>query len=88
MHTADDSPDGVVHSPADQFRHDLKSPLTTVHGRAYLLSRSIRRSPSLADEERARMLEGLAAIEGAVQQMVIVIDGMGSDAAKNEAREP
>ena len=73
-----DDPD--VHSPLDPFdhlRHDLKTPLTTISGRAQLLSRAIHRSPSLADEERSRMLEGVATIEATVRAMVLVIDGIG-----------
>jgi signal transduction histidine kinase len=73
-----DDPD--VHSPLDPFdqlRHDLKTPLTTISGRAQLLGRAIRRSPSLTDEERARMLEGVATIGAAVRDLVPVIDGIG-----------
>ena len=66
--------------PLDQLRHDLKSPLTTIRGRAYLLARAVRRAPSLTDDERSRMLEGVAAIETAVAAMVVVIDGIDSDA--------
>ena len=65
--------------PFDQLRHDLKTPLTTIHGRAQLLARSVRRSPSLSDAERARLLEGLVAIEAAVRVMVTVIDAMGAE---------
>ena len=63
----------------DQLRHDLKSPLTTISGRAQLLSRAIRRSPSLTDDEQARMLEALGTIEAAVRTMVTRIDAMGRD---------
>jgi len=63
----------------DQLRHDLKIPLTTIHGRAHLLARSVRRSPSLRDAERMTMLEGVAAIEAAVRQMVTIIDGLGTE---------
>ena len=76
MRAADESPDGVVSDAVDQLRHDLKSPLTTIHGRAYLLARAVRRAPSLTEDERTRMLDGVAAIEEAVQAMVITIDGM------------
>ena len=56
MSAADDDPDGFVYGPFDQLRHDLKSPLTTIHGHAQLLARAIRRSPSLPEDEQARML--------------------------------
>ena len=65
--------------PLDRLRHDLKSPLTTIRGRAYLLARAVRRAPSLTEEERTRMLAGVAAIETAVTAMVVVIDGMDGD---------
>ena len=65
--------------PLDQLRHDLRSPLTTIRGRAYLLARAVRRAPSLTDDERTRMLAGVAAIEAAVAAMVVVIDGMDGD---------
>ena len=77
---APDDPD--VEPPPDlldQVRHDLKTPLTTISGRAYLVGRAIRRSPSLTDEEQARMLEGLATIEATVRAMVMVIDAMGRE---------
>ncbi len=63
----------------DRLRHDLRSPLTTIRGRAYLLARAVRRAPSLTEEERTRMLAGVAAIEAAVAAMVVVIDGMDGD---------
>jgi len=67
--------------PHDQLRHDLKTPLTTISGHAQLLGRAIRRSPSLTDEERGRMVESLATIEEAVRAMVTVIDAMGREGA-------
>ena len=65
----------------DQVRHDLKTPLTTISGHAQLVSRAIRRSPSLSDAERAKMLEGLAMIEAAVGAMVTIIDAMSRNSA-------
>jgi signal transduction histidine kinase len=65
--------------PLERLRHDLRSPLTTIRGRAYLLARAVRRAPSLTEEERARMLAGVAAIEMAVAAMVIVIEGIDGD---------
>ena len=67
------------YGPGDQLRHDLKTPLTTISGHAQLLTRAIRRSPSLAENERARMLESLATIEAAVREMVPMIDAMGRE---------
>ena len=80
MHPEDETYDGRLHDPRDQLRHDLKTPLTTIRGRAYLLARAVRRAPALTDDERARMLAGVAAIEGAVGEMVTVIDGIAGDA--------
>jgi signal transduction histidine kinase len=73
--------------PLDRLRHDLRSPLTTIRGRAYLLARAVRRAPSLTDEERARMLAGVAAIETAVATMVTVIDGLDDDPAPPDSDE-
>jgi signal transduction histidine kinase len=82
MHAADDSPDRFVYDAADQLRHDLLSPLTTISARAQFLERTIRRSPALADEERVTMLVGITAIEIAVQTMCAVIDGIGDEARR------
>jgi signal transduction histidine kinase len=80
MHAEDNAGDGYRLDPLDQLRHDLRSPLTTIRGRAYLLARAVRRAPSLSDDERTRMLDGVTAIETAVAAMVAVIDGIGGDA--------
>ena len=77
MPSADDSDVPPSLDPFDQLRHDLKSPLTTISGRAQLLSRSVRRSPSLTDEERARMVDALSTIEEQVRTMVSLIDALG-----------
>jgi signal transduction histidine kinase len=79
MPAADASPDGIVYDPLDQLRHDLKTPLTTISGHAYLLARSVRRSSSLSDEERTRMLDEVATIEAMVPGMVALIDAMGRE---------
>ena len=63
----------------DRLRHELRSPLTTIRGRAYLLARAVNRAPSLTDDERSRMLAGVAAIETAVTTMVTVIEGIDGD---------
>ncbi len=80
MHAADDSPDRFVYDAADQLRHDLLSPLTTLTARSQLLARAIRRSPTLTDEERVKMLVGITAIETAVQTLCAVIDAIGDEA--------
>ena len=79
MCAADDSPDGVVYDAADQLRHDLLSPLTTISARTQLLARDIRRSPSLTENERVKMLASLTAIETAVQTLCAVIGGMRNE---------
>jgi signal transduction histidine kinase len=81
MPAADDSPDEFVYDAADQLRHDLKTPLTIIRGRASLLARAVRRAPSLTDEERTRMLDGVAAIETAVTAMVVAIDALRDEHA-------
>ena len=70
-----------LYGPGDQLRHDLKTPLTAISGHAQLLTRAIRRFPSLAENERARMLESLATIEAAVRVMVAMIEAMGREGA-------
>ena len=63
--------------PADSFdelRHDILNPLATIRGRAQLLIRAIERSISLEEDERARLLRGLAAIDQAVLTLVEVLD--------------
>lgn len=82
MSTADDAFDGINPAPLDQLRHDLKSPLTTIHGRAQLLERAIRRSPALPEDERARMLTAVIAIETAVRAMVPLIDSVNDAGAE------
>jgi signal transduction histidine kinase len=79
MHAADDSPDRFVYNAADQLRHDLLSPLTSISARSQLLARAIRRSPTLTDEERVKMLVGITAIETAVQTLCAVIDTIGEE---------
>ena len=74
-------------NPLDRLRHDLRSPLTTIRGRAYLLARAVRRAPSLTEEERARMLTGVAAIETAVATMVTVIEGLDGDHTRPDSDE-
>jgi signal transduction histidine kinase len=81
MPCADNADDVPPPDALDHLRHELKTPLTTIRARAQLLGRAIRRSPSLADDEQARMLESLDTIEQAVQTMVRAIDAMGRDGA-------
>ena len=87
MHPEDETYDGRLHDPRDQLRHDLKSPLTTIRGRAYLMARAVRRAPSLTDEERMRMLDGVAAIETAVAVMVDVIDALRNEPTEGDSDE-
>ena len=81
MPSADDPDVRPPLDPFDHLRHDLKSPLTTISGRAQLLARAVRRSSSLTDEERGRMLEALATIEEQVRTMVSLIDALRRDGA-------
>jgi signal transduction histidine kinase len=74
----DDTPP-PPYDPVDQLRHDLKTPLTTISGHAQLLGRVVRRTPSLTDAERGRMLAGLAAIQAAVREMVAHIDAISGE---------
>ncbi len=70
-----------------QLRHDLKTPLTTIYGRAQLLTRAVRKSPSLAEVEQAKLLAGLAAIEAAVLAAVAVIDGINDQTVVPDTRD-
>lgn len=77
MGSADDPPPVPDYTASDQLRHELKTPLTTMHGHVQLLGRAVRRSPSLAESERARMLASLAAIETAIHAQLAVIETIG-----------
>jgi hypothetical protein len=79
MQAEDETQAGHPLDPLDLLRHNLRSPLTTIRARAYLLARAVRRAPSLTEEERTRMLAGVAAIEAAVAAMVIVIEGLDDE---------
>jgi signal transduction histidine kinase len=85
MCAADDSPDRFVHDAADQLRHDLFSPLTTISARTQLLARDLRRSPSLAEEERVKMLAGITAIEAEVRALCAVIEAMNLPSRDGQA---
>lgn len=56
--------------PQTQLCHDLTGSLTTISGRAQLLTRVVRRSATLADGDRERLVNGLGAIEDEVVAMV------------------
>jgi signal transduction histidine kinase len=90
MVTGPGAQDGYPLNAFDQLRHDLKSPLTTIYGRAQLMARTVQRSPSLGEEEREKLLSGLAVIESSVQRLVSVIDGMSQDRPPDgeDARQP
>jgi signal transduction histidine kinase len=88
MHAEDETHAERPLDPLDRLRHDLRSPLTTIRGRAYLLARAVRRAPSLTEEERTGMLAGVAAIEAAVAAMVVVIDGIDGDRDSATSEDP
>ena len=83
MHAEDETDAEHPLDPLDRLRHDLRSPLTTIRGRAYLLGRAVRRAPSLSEDERTGLLAGVAAIETAVAERVVVIDGIGGSPPPN-----
>ena len=87
MLAADNAPDGFVYDAADQFRHDLLSPLTTISARTQLLARDLRRSPSLTEDERGKMLASITVIEAEVRALCAVIDAMGDGQAAPTAGE-
>jgi signal transduction histidine kinase len=88
MHAEDETHAERPLDPLDRLRHDLRSPLTTIRGRAYLLARAVRRAPSLTEDERTGMLAGVAAIEAAVAAMVVVIDGIDGDRDSATSQDP
>jgi signal transduction histidine kinase len=88
MHAEDETHAERPLDPLDRLRHDLRSPLTTIRGRAYLLARAVRRAPSLTEDERTGMLAGVAAIEAAVAAMVVVIDGIDGDRDSVASQDP
>jgi K+-sensing histidine kinase KdpD len=85
MPAGDTAHDRLRHDALEQLRHDLKTPLITIHGRAQLLARGSRRAPTLGEEERARMLDGVATIEALVLAMVALIDAMGREGVEGGA---
>ena len=88
MHAEDETHAERPLDPLDRLRHDLRSPLTTIRGRAYLLAQAVRRAPSLPEDERARLLTGVAAIETAVATMVAVIEGIDGGRATDASQHP
>ena len=73
---------GDIPPVRSQLRDDLITSVSTIYGRADFLTRAIRRSPSLTDDERTRMLEGLAMIEVAVRNLITLIHAI--DALERE----
>src|SRR5215212_5810408 len=84
MHADDETQAERPLDPLDRLRHDLKSPLTAIRGRAYLLARAVRRAPSLPEDERARLLTGVTA----VATMVVVIEDIDGDRATDASQQP
>lgn len=74
MSKSENTQHGLPAEDFDQLRHDLLNPLATIRGRAQLLSRAVERSTDIGDDERARLLRGLAAIDQAVFTAVEVLD--------------
>jgi len=77
MLPADDSPDRSALDAVDHLRHDLKTPLTTIYARVSAGSRDPARSRVQWWGADPAAAEGVAGIEGAVREMVTVIDGIG-----------
>ena len=69
-----DSADG--HRSHDQLRHDLLTPVTVISARVGMIERIARRSASMTDAERARLLADAASIQAAVLAVCAVVDGM------------
>jgi hypothetical protein len=69
-------------------KHDLTGALTTISGRAQLLARRVQRSSTLADDERARMLDGLAAIAAEVTAGVAILNAMSCDGRDDGGADP
>jgi signal transduction histidine kinase len=74
MSQAENTHEGLPAKSFEELRHDLLNPLATIRGRAQLLSRAVERSTTMDDDERARLLRGLAAIDHAVFAAVEVLD--------------
>jgi hypothetical protein len=66
-------PAAPITSAPDQLQHLGIAGLTIIHGRAQLLERAIRQSPSLPPAERTWLLAGLATIETAVHTVLPAI---------------
>jgi len=74
MSKSENTQHGLPAEDFDQLRHDLLNPLATIRGPRQLLSRAVGRSTDIGDDERARLLRGLAAIDQAVITAVEVLD--------------
>jgi nitrogen-specific signal transduction histidine kinase len=70
----------------EQLRHDLLNPLSTIRGRAQLMTRAIERSSSMNDSDRDRLLRGLTAISQAVFAAVEVLERADPRNQDGEAR--
>jgi hypothetical protein len=71
-----------------QHKHDLTGALTTISGRAQLLARRVQRSSTLADDERAQMLDGLAAVAAEVTAGMAILNAMSCDDRDEGGAEP
>lgn len=87
MPPADEALDGRHDEPLDQLRHDLLTPVTVISARVGMMERTVRRSASMTDAERGRLLVDAAAIQAAVLAVCAAVDGMGGSPPGAEARD-
>ena len=72
-------------APRAAFRHDLKTPLTTISGQMQLARRRVRRTDG---PDRDYLLARLAAIEAAILVMGEHIERLGRDLFAKGGGEP
>ena len=63
----------------DRLRHDLLTPVSVISARVGMIQRAVRRSDSMTDAERDRLLAAASAIQAAVLAVCAVVDGLDDD---------
>ncbi len=72
--------DALDQDTLDDLLHDLRGPLTAVHGFSQLASREVARSASLEDGARAPVVaRQLRGIEKAVARLCARLDALAAD---------
>lgn len=71
-----DTPLGGMDESHAQLRHDLLTPVTVISARVGMMERTVRRSDSMTDDERDRLLADARSIQAAILAVCAVVDGL------------